>query len=136
MIAKPEEYDNLRIAGKKMAQLLAAVAAQVAPGVSSWTLEEEARRVTAELGARPSYLNYSEGKKMKSYPAALCVSINNEIAHSPPRQDKVLREGDVVSIDFGLEYNGAYMDAAVTLGVGAVDTAAQNLLKGTQEALP
>jgi methionyl aminopeptidase len=136
MIAKTEEQiENLREAGKRMATVVKAVLAKVGPGVSSWELEEEARKVTAELDARPSYLNYSEGKKMKEYPAALCVSINNEIAHSPPRPDKILNEGDVVSIDFGLEYKGAYMDTAHTVGVGAVDKAAQNLMDGTRVAL-
>src|SRR5579863_2577607 len=100
MIAKtPEQIETLREAGKRMAKVVEAVMAKVAPGVSSWALEEEARKVTRELGARCSYLNYSEGDKMKNFPTALCVSINNEIAHSPARKDKMLREGDVVSVD-------------------------------------
>ncbi|MDE1925031.1 MAG: type I methionyl aminopeptidase [Patescibacteria group bacterium] len=136
MIAKTDdEIKNLREAGKKMAEVVRAVLAKVGPDVSSWVLEEVARAATARLGARPSYLNYSEGKKMQKYPAALCVSINNEIAHSPPRPDKMLRAGDVVSIDFGLEYNGIYMDTACTVGVGAIDKSAQNLLAGTSVAL-
>jgi len=134
MIAKPEQYADLRAAGKKMAELMRAVRALAKPGVSSWALEEAARTVTAKLGARPSYLNYSE-KGSKPYPAALCVSINNEIAHSPPRPDKMLKEGDVVSVDFGLEYQGLYMDAAFTVALGSADASAQNLLKGTEEAL-
>lgn len=141
MIAKPDQYDGLREAGKRMNAVVKAVVAKVAPGVSSWILEEEARRVTTELGARCSYLGYSERGGDK-YPAALCVSINNEIAHSPPRQDKMLNQGDVVSIDFGLEYQGYFMDTAVTVVVGgeglpaqAGDKAAQNLLNGTREAL-
>lgn len=134
MIAKPDQYDALREAGHKMAHLMREVVAVAKDGVSSWDLEERARTVTTELGARASYLGYSEGK-MKKYPAALCVSVNNEIAHCPPRQDKVLRAGDVVSIDFGLEYRGLYMDAATTLVVGQGDKAAYNLLAGTKEAL-
>jgi len=142
MIAKPAQYEGLREAGKRMNAVVKAVVAKVAPGVSSWVLEEEARKVTAELGARCSYLGYSERGGDK-YPAALCVSINNEIAHSPPRQDKMLNQGDVVSIDFGLEYQGYYMDTAVTVVVGgpstssgqASDQAAENLLAGTREAL-
>ena len=128
------EIDTLREAGKRMAELMAAVMARVGPGVSSWVLEEEARTTTQRLGARPSYLGYHEHDS-KKYPAALCVSINNEIAHSPPRPDKMLREGDVVSVDFGLEFKGVYMDAARTVVVGAADARARNLLNGTQEAL-
>lgn len=135
MIAKPDQYEGLREAGKRMNAVVKAVVAKVAPGVSSWVLEEEARKVTGELGARCSYLGYSERGGVK-YPAALCVSINNEIAHSPPRQDKMLNQGDVVSIDFGLEYKGYYMDTAVTVVVGGEgDKTAQNLLAGTREAL-
>lgn len=137
MIVKTQEQiDTLREAGKKMATVVRAVMAKVGPGVSSWDLEEEARKVTAELGARCSYLGYSEGQKMKKYPAALCISINNEIAHSPPSKDKIIKAGDVVSVDFGLEWKGAYMDTAYTVGVGAVDASAQNLIRGTEEALP
>lgn len=135
MIAKPEQYELLREAGKRMHAVVEAVVAKVAPGISSWVLEEEARKVTQALGARASYLGYSE-RGGQTYPAALCVSINNEIAHSPPRQDKMLNLGDVVSIDFGLEYKGYYMDTAVTVIVGEDgDKVAQNLLAGTREAL-
>lgn len=134
MIAKLTDYDRLREAGKRMKQVVDAVVSKAAPGISSWDLELLARAETERLGARPSYLGYQEGAH-KAYPAALCVSINNEIAHSPPRQDKMLAEGDVVSIDFGLEYEGAYMDTAVTLGLGAIDESAHNLLRGTSEAL-
>jgi methionyl aminopeptidase len=136
MIAKTrEQIATLREAGKRMAMVAAAVMAHVKPGISSWELEEVARAVTKELGARPSYLNYSEGAKMKDYPAALCVSINNEIAHSPPRQDKMIETGDVVSVDFGLEYEGFYMDMADTVVAGKGDKGALNLLAGTREAL-
>ncbi len=134
MIAKLTDYGDLREAGTRMSKLMRVVLALAKPGVSSWELEEAARKVTKQFDSRPSYLGYSE-KDSKPYPAALCVSINQEIAHSPPQPDKVLRAGDVVSIDFGLEYKGYYMDAAYTLGIGQVDTAGRNLIEGTQEAL-
>jgi methionyl aminopeptidase len=135
MIAKtPEQIEILREAGRRMHKVVESVMARVGPGVSSWDLEVEARRVTEELESRCSYLGYSE-RGNKQYPAALCVSINNEIAHSPPRQDKILKEGDVVSVDFGLEYKGAFMDTAYTVIVGQGDETANNLINGTKEAL-
>ena len=134
MIANAGDFERLREAGKRMKRVVDAVVEAAAAGTSSWALEEIARKKTQELGARPSYLGYSE-RGNEPYPAALCVSINNEIAHSPPRPDKVLSAGDVVSIDFGLEYRGAYMDTATTLVVGEADKSAQNLLRGTKEAL-
>jgi len=118
-----------------MKQVVDAVLAAVRPGVSSMELEEIARTTTAVVGATPSYLGYKSEKGGEPYPAALCVSVNNEIAHCPPKPEKILQAGDVVSIDFGLEYKGFYMDTAYTVGVGAIDKSAENLLQGTREAL-
>ncbi len=135
MIAKTEEeIKNLREAGKRMAQVVHEVLKLVAPDVSSMDLEAAARVTTARLGATPSYLGHKV-KEGNVYPAALCVSINNDIAHSPPTPQKILREGDVVSIDFGLSYKGFFMDTAHTLAVGQIDLKARNLLLGTEEAL-
>ncbi|OGC84553.1 type I methionyl aminopeptidase [Candidatus Adlerbacteria bacterium RIFCSPHIGHO2_12_FULL_53_18] len=135
MIAKSEtEVENLREAGKMMKQVVDAVLAAVKPGVPSMELERIAREATQAVGATPSYLGYSE-KGTLPYPAALCVSVNNEIAHCPPKPEKILKAGDVVAIDFGLEYKGVYMDTAYTVGVGAIDKKAQNLIDGTHGAL-
>src|ERR1700722_20165663 len=118
-----------------MASVVREVLALVGPGVSSWELEEVARAATRRLGAAPSYLGYQDRKGDAPYPTALCVSVNDEIAHSPARPDKVFKVGDVVSVDFGLSYKGFFMDTAHTLAVGAVDANAQNLIDGTREAL-
>jgi methionyl aminopeptidase len=135
MIAKSHiEIENLREAGRRMKQVVDAVLAAVNPGVSSMELERIAREETEKVGGKSSYLNYHE-KGEPPYPAALCVSVNHEIAHCPPKPEKVLREGDVVAIDFGLEYGHLFMDTAYTVGVGAVDKSAQNLIDGTREAL-
>ena len=135
MIAKSQiDIENLREAGRRMKQVVDAVLAAVKPGVPSMELERVAREATKAAGATASYLGYSE-KDAPPYPAALCVSVNNEIAHCPPKPEKILKTGDVVAIDFGLEYKGAYMDTAYTVGVGAVDKNAQNLIEGTREAL-
>lgn len=137
MIAKTEsEIKNLRDAGKRMKEVAGEVLALVRPGVSSWELEVAARAATKRLGAEPAFLGYKSKGERAPYPAVLCVSINDEIAHSPPRREKMLRPGDVVSVDFGLNYKDAFMDTAYTLGVGVVDTKAQNLIRGTEEALP
>jgi methionyl aminopeptidase len=135
MIAKTQqEIDGLREAGHRMAQVVKEVLAAVGPGVSSMELERVAREATARVGGRASYLGY-KNPGHKAYPAALCVSINDQIAHSPPIPEKILKEGDVVSIDFGLEYKGFFMDTAHTVVVGQGGAAAKNLLRGTQEAL-
>jgi len=136
MIAKtPEDVATLREAGKRMAEVVAEVLAQVRPGVPSMELERVARATTARVGSVPSYLGFASEHGGPAYPAALCVSVNQEIAHSPPTPDKILKTGDVVSIDFGLSYQGYFMDTAYTCAVGAVDSKAKNLIAGTQEAL-
>ncbi|MDZ4226110.1 MAG: M24 family metallopeptidase, partial [Patescibacteria group bacterium] len=136
MIAKSQtQVEGLREAGRRMKQVVDATLAAVKPGVPSMELERVAREETERVGAKPSYLGFVSEKGGKPYPTALCVSVNNEIAHCPPKPDKVLKAGDVVAIDFGLEYKGAYMDTAYTLAVGAVDKKAENLIAGTREAL-
>ncbi len=118
-----------------MKQVVDAVLAKVAPGVPSMELERIAREETKRVGAVPSYLGHKSGKNDERYPAALCVSVNDEIVHSPPKPEKILKAGDVVSIDFGLSYEGYFMDTAYTLAVGEVDAKAKNLIEGTREAL-
>lgn len=117
-----------------MAEVVREVLAAVKPGVSSMELERIAREATKRVDAVPSYLGYGV-KGENIYPAALCVSINDDIAHSPPTPDKILKKGDVVSIDFGLNYKGAFMDTAYTIAVGEVDSKAKNLIAGTEAAL-
>jgi methionyl aminopeptidase len=135
MIAKTrDDIDGLREAGKRMAEVVRKVLAEVRPGVSSMELERVAREVTRRVAAVPAFLGYKD-KKGPAYPAALCVSVNNEIAHSPPKAEKILKEGDVVTIDFGLSYKGYCMDTAHTLGIGEVDSEAKNLIEGTRVAL-
>ncbi len=136
MIAKtPKDIETLREAGKRMADVVREVLAQVRPGVPSMELESVARAATARVGAVPSYLGFASEHGGPAYPAALCVSVNKEIAHSPPTLGKILKSGDVVSLDFGLSYMGYFMDTAYTCAVGAVDASAKNLIDGTKEAL-
>jgi methionyl aminopeptidase len=85
--------------------------------------------VTAERGARPAFKGYL------GYPAALCTSINQEVVHGIPSASRKLRDGDIVSIDFGVELDGYYADAAITVPVGAIDPQREKLLRVTRESL-
>lgn len=115
MIAKTEDdIAGLRNAGRKLARALEAVKRLVVPGVSTLALEKEARRVIAEEGGRPSFLGYKE------YPAALCVSVNDEIVHGIPSASKKIESGDIVGLDVGLEWCGYFVDMAITVAVGNV----------------
>lgn len=136
MIAKTtEEIENLRAAGEMTVEVVREVLALVAPGVSSLALDQAARKAIEKRGALPSFLGYKGRKDLKPYPAAICVSVQDEVVHSPPSPEKILHEGDIVSLDFGLSYQGMYMDTAHTLCIGQCDVQAQKLVSATREAL-
>lgn len=130
-----EEVENLRAAGEVTAEVVREILALVAPDVSSLALDQAARRAIEKRGALPSFLGYKGRKDLKPYPAAICVSVGDEVVHSPPTEEKMLHEGDVVSLDFGLVYQGMYMDTAHTLAVGRCDVQAHTLINATREAL-
>lgn len=136
MIAKTEEQiKRLRQAGKLMAEVVREVLAMVGAGVASMDLDAAAERAIRARGATPSFLNYKAKGESKPYPATLCVSVNDEVVHSPPTPQKILKEGDVVSLDFGLSYDGAFMDTAHTLPVGRVYVRERELIDAAQAAL-
>lgn len=124
-----EDIDKLRIANKIVAQVLDIVSKYVKPGVSAKFLDEIAREEAYKRGARPSFLG------LYGFPAALCVSVNEEVIHGIPLEDKVFKEGDLVSIDFGVEFDGWYGDAAVTVPVGEVSDRKKRLIEGVEKAL-
>lgn len=136
MIAKTEEeIKALRAAGRILAGVLQDTAALLKDGVSAAELDLFAEHAIRSRGAVPSFLNYKpEGAKFP-YPATLCVSINDEITHGLPNPEKIIRKGDLVSLDTGLSYQGYFVDAAITVPVGEVDPKGQLLITAAREAL-
>ncbi len=116
-------------AGLIVWDVLTSLREMVRPGTSTMDLEEFAARRTAEHGARPAFKGY------QGYPCVLCTSINQEIVHGIPSATRKLREGDIVSLDFGAEFEGYYADAAVTVPVGKIGPELEELLRVTREAL-
>ncbi|HKV94980.1 MAG TPA: type I methionyl aminopeptidase [Candidatus Angelobacter sp.] len=106
------ELDKMRRSGQIVHQVLDAVKALVAPGVSTMDLERAAEEKIRELGAKPAFKGYYD------YPCVLCTSVNNEIIHGIPSEKRVLKEGDIVSIDCGVVLDGYYGDSAITVPVG------------------
>ncbi|MEY2664423.1 MAG: hypothetical protein RIT04_231 [Candidatus Parcubacteria bacterium] len=149
-IKTKEDIAILREGGKRHATILRALAAMVAPGVTTQQLEDEARRLIA-LGSgevvgkdgvsriepdRAAFLDYQPHGATRPYPAALCVSINDEVVHGIPNEtSRTLVEGDVVSLDLGLIHRGLITDSAVTVAVGKVAPEVAELLEKTQNAL-
>lgn len=136
MIAKTkEEIDNLRECGRRLATILHKVKERVGSGVSAFDLDQYAQELIKELGDKPSFLNYRPEGTKTPFPAALCVSINEEVVHGIPTKNKVLKEGDIVAIDLGLNHKGFFTDMAISVPVGKASAEKMELLKTTEEAL-
>lgn len=122
------EIEKMRTAGRLLRQVFDAVGALVVPGVTTAELDREAHKLILAGGAIPSFLGYHD------FPATLCTSINDEIVHGIPC-DRVLQEGDIVSVDAGLILDGFHADTATTFAVGTISDEAQRLLQITRESL-
>ncbi|MBN2574670.1 MAG: type I methionyl aminopeptidase [Deltaproteobacteria bacterium] len=120
---------KLREANLVVADVLDAIAAAATVGTSTWDLEIVARRRLKELAAEPAFLGY------RGYPAVLCASVNNVIVHGIPRRDVVLKDGDILSVDFGAFKNGWCGDSARTLLIGRVSEKAAALVEATRISL-
>ena len=120
----------MRRSGRMVRQVLDSVREMVAPGVTTMDLERVAERKIKELGAKPAFKGYYD------YPCVLCTSINDEIVHGIPSERRVLKTGDIVSIDTGVVLDGFYGDSAITVSVGGeLSPELQKLLDVTRESL-
>ncbi len=119
----------MRKAGLVVARTLAAVTAEVRPGVSTADLDALAAAQIRAAGATPSFLGYH------GYPATICTSVNDEIVHGIPSPERVLRDGDIISIDCGAIVDGWHGDAALTVGVGTISAEHARLLEVCQASL-
>ncbi len=128
-IKSRREFAKMARAGAAVAAVLAAVREAARPGVSLVALDEIGANVIADHGCTPSFLGY-----LGSYPATLCLSPNDVIVHGIPDPSK-LREGDILSVDAGAIYEGFHGDAALTVGVGEINSEARHLIDATEEAL-
>jgi len=133
-IKTPEEIELLRESGRRLSVALHKVAEQVRPGVTTKELDMLAQQIIKEAGDTPSFLGYKPGGAHKPYPAALCVSVNDEVVHGIP-DDVILQEGDIVGIDLGVTHKGMITDMAMTVAVGTADPIAEKLMSTTKEAL-
>src|ERR1035437_8268762 len=130
------EIETMRVGGARHAEILRELAKQVAPGVSTMILEEEAQRMIREKGDKPAFLGYKPAGATRPYPASLCVSINDEIVHGIPNEaERILRDGDIVSLDLGIIHKGLITDAAVPVPAGVIDDDSRKLLNITKRAL-
>jgi len=125
----------MRSAGLLVWKILDTLKKMVAEGVTTYDLEVTAEKMMADAGARSAFKGYSTASAGTKFPAVLCTSVNEEIIHGMPSQKRVLKPGDIVSIDTGVQLNGYYGDSAVTVGVGEISEEAQRLMNVTRESL-
>lgn len=135
-IKTKEEIEILREGGRRLAEIMDKLSKTVKSGISSVELNNLAEQMTIDGGDKPAFLNYKPYGARRPYPASLCVSVNDEIVHGIPNEgDKILKEGDIVSLDMGLIHKGLITDMAVTVPVGMIDDSARKLIEVCKESL-
>ena len=127
-IKSAREIELMREAGRLLEIVHKELADAIRPGISTYELDKLGEKVIRSFGCEPNFLNYN------GYPASFCISVNDEVVHGIPYKEKILHEGDIVSIDAGLIYKGMHSDAARTYGVGKISPEAQKLIDVTRES--
>lgn len=135
IIKTKEEIDIIREGGRHLAIVLNKVRDMVAPGVSTKDLDLYAEKLIREMGDEPAFLNYRPAGASTPFPASLCVSVNDEVVHGIPKKDRILKEGDIVSIDLGVKHRGLFTDMAMTVPVGNISDDIKKLLEVTEQSL-
>src|SRR5579883_843455 len=129
------ELEKMRASGLLVWRILQKLKEMVAEGISTMDLEVAAEKMIADAGARPAFKGYYVPAAGEAYKFVLCTSVNSEIVHGMPNPKRILKRGDIVSIDTGVKLNGYYGDSAITVPVGEIDEETGRLLKVTQDSL-
>lgn len=127
-IKSAKEIELMREAGRLLEIVHDEMGNMIRPGISTMDINEFGDKMIRKLGCIPNFLNYG------GYPASICVSVNEEVVHGIPRRDRILKEGDIVSLDAGLIYKGYHSDAARTHAVGRIDSRVRNLMDVTKRS--
>ncbi|MEK7180535.1 MAG: type I methionyl aminopeptidase [Patescibacteria group bacterium] len=135
-IKTQKEIDLLREGGKHNAFILKALTDAIHPNISTNDLNTLTLKLLEEKGDKSAFLGYTPEGAPRPYPAAVCISVNDEVVHGIPNEHpRILSMGDIVSIDFGLSHKGMITDAAVTIPVGTIDSESKKLIEVTSAAL-
>lgn len=129
------EIEIMRAANRIVSEILVELRETVSPGISTAEIDQVAASLIRKRGARPAFKGYQIRNGTVPFPATICVSLNDEIVHGIPSPQRIIRERDVVSLDFGVIYQDFYGDAALTFAIGEVSTEIQRLLATTAAAL-
>lgn len=135
IIKTKEEIELLREGGKNLATVLYKLKEKVAPGISTKDLDLYTEKLIREMGDTPAFLNYRPEGATTPFPASLCVSVNDEVVHGIPRKNRILKDGDIVSLDLGIKHKNLFTDMAITVPVGKISDKNLKLLQITEQAL-
>ena len=128
------EIKTLRESGKRLAKVLKAVAKEVRPGVTTKYLNDFVHKMIVDMGDTPAFLNYKPFGASYPYPGSICISVNDEVVHGIG-SNRILKEGDIVGLDGGVNHKGMISDAAITVPAGKITKEEEELLKVTKNAL-
>lgn len=128
ILKSPEEIEKIMASDIIVANILNKLRNMIKPGITTIELDRYSEELALKMGAKPAFKGY------RGYPFSLCTSVNGEVVHGMP-SDRVLKAGDIISLDFGIYYKGYYGDSAITLPVGEVSRVSQALISTTEEAL-
>jgi methionyl aminopeptidase len=134
-LRSPREIELMRKAGRVVAEVLSKLKEAAKPSVNTAQLDLLARQVAADAGAENLFLGVKASASQRPFPGAICASINEQVVHGIPSNEAVLREGDIISIDYGAKLAGYCADAAITVGVGEVSEVNRRLMEVTKGAL-
>ena len=127
-IKSEKEIELMRESGRILANVLEQLKSYVHPGISTWEIDKKCAEIIRNYDCIPSFLNYN------GYPASICISVNDEVVHGIPSKERILKDGDIVSLDCGVIYQGFHSDAAKTLGVGEITKEARKLIEVTEQS--
>lgn len=135
IIKTEDQIEKIREGGKILAKVMNDVGSFVKPGISTKDIDDYTFKIIKEYGAEPAFLNYKPEGASSPFPASACISLNNEIVHGIPSRKRILKEGDIVSVDIGLKYKNLFTDHAMTFPVGKISKKDQDLIDITKKAL-
>ena len=127
-IKTAREIEKMRCAGELLEKVHDELGRAIHPGMSTWEINKLGEEMIRSFGCTPNFLNYN------GYPASICVSVNDEVVHGIPRKDRILQDGDIVSLDAGLIHEGYHSDAARTHAVGNISEEAKRLIEVTKQS--
>ena len=127
-IKSPKEIEKMRESCRLLEAVFAHLAKMIEPGITTWEIDKEGEKEIRACGGIPNFLHY------QGFPASICISLNDEVVHGIPKKGRVVREGDIISLDAGLIYNDYHSDMARTFPVGKISDEAQKLIDVTRQS--